>query len=406
MFVLCVFILNPLNLFSQYNETVYLSPLTSHGEDLDLSAVMTVFKESINLEGFEQKLNEPNGINNLDINNDGYIDYIRVVEEVDGNHRLVILQALLGDNQSQDVAVLNIERESNNRIRIQCEGNVVLYGNNYYVDPPVHVHSNIYRWSIWETLFAPRYVVYHSPWRWSHYPQRWHRHSPVVYETYYKRTSYYANHGGFVYTKYRAINHPYYNTYKPRTSTYVVKKPARNIHRHTVHRNTNTHNRTTVSRTNVNRSSTNSNRNNRAGTTTRNKNSNRNTGTTTRTNNSNRNTGTTTRTNNSNRNTRTTKRNSNSDRSTKATTRTNNSNRNTGTTKRNSDSNRSTKATTRNTNSNRNTGTTKRNSNSDRSTKATTRNTNSNRNTGTTKRNSDSNRSTKATNKNSNKRTR
>ena len=53
---------------------------------LDLKAVATLFGESENLEAFEQKLNdEETHISNLDLNGDGQVDYLRVVETAEGN---------------------------------------------------------------------------------------------------------------------------------------------------------------------------------------------------------------------------------------------------------------------------------------------------------------------------------
>ena len=51
-------------------------------ENLDLEAVASVFGESKDLEEFEKKLNDPKTqISNLDLNEDGEVDYLRVLEE-------------------------------------------------------------------------------------------------------------------------------------------------------------------------------------------------------------------------------------------------------------------------------------------------------------------------------------
>ena len=57
--------------------------------NLDLKAVATVFGESKNLEEFENKLNDyDSNISNLDLNKDGQVDYLRVVEDVQNNRCL------------------------------------------------------------------------------------------------------------------------------------------------------------------------------------------------------------------------------------------------------------------------------------------------------------------------------
>src|ERR1035437_10779909 len=62
--------------------------------NLDLKAVSTAFGESKNLEEFEQKLNDyDSGISNLDLNNDGQVDYLRVIEKNENDTHVVVIQA-------------------------------------------------------------------------------------------------------------------------------------------------------------------------------------------------------------------------------------------------------------------------------------------------------------------------
>jgi len=63
------------------------------GDNLNLYAVMKMFQESKTLEEFERNLNdEKSNINNLDLNGDGLIDYIRVIDNVDGDVHNIVLQ--------------------------------------------------------------------------------------------------------------------------------------------------------------------------------------------------------------------------------------------------------------------------------------------------------------------------
>ena len=58
------------------------------GDNLDLNGVLELFKESKDVEDFEKKLNtESNGVNNLDLNEDGEVDYIRVVDQCKMTHQ-------------------------------------------------------------------------------------------------------------------------------------------------------------------------------------------------------------------------------------------------------------------------------------------------------------------------------
>ena len=65
-------------------------------DNLDLKAVASVFGDASNLEDFERRLNDPKSqISNLDLNNDNQVDYLRVVESVEGRAHIVVIQAVL-----------------------------------------------------------------------------------------------------------------------------------------------------------------------------------------------------------------------------------------------------------------------------------------------------------------------
>ena len=89
------------------DETVTVSANSSDiSEGLDLKVVAKLFAEAKNLEEFETMLNNPDSaFCNLDLNGDGQVDYLRVVETGEGNKRLIVLQAILAKDIFQDVAV-------------------------------------------------------------------------------------------------------------------------------------------------------------------------------------------------------------------------------------------------------------------------------------------------------------
>jgi len=107
-------------------------------DNLDLEAVATALGESDNLEQFEQRLNDPqNPLSNLDLNEDGFVDYLRVVEMVEENERFVLIQAVLGEDLYQDVATLLIESNGTDAVTHQRNvtvtiiGDPYIYGENY-----------------------------------------------------------------------------------------------------------------------------------------------------------------------------------------------------------------------------------------------------------------------------------
>jgi hypothetical protein len=104
------------------------------GDNLNLYAVMQIFQESQTLEEFEKNLNDPNSnINNLDLNGDNYVDYLRVIDDVDGNVHNIIIQDQISQNETQDVAVFTVQRFSNGDVQIQLTGDEALYGKNYII---------------------------------------------------------------------------------------------------------------------------------------------------------------------------------------------------------------------------------------------------------------------------------
>ena len=96
-------------------------------DNLDLEAVSSIFGESENLEDFEYRLNNPdNRISNLDLNEDGYIDYLRVVENSDDRNSVILIQAVLDQDIYQDVATIEVERVQNGNPRIQIIGDTYI----------------------------------------------------------------------------------------------------------------------------------------------------------------------------------------------------------------------------------------------------------------------------------------
>ncbi len=143
-------------------------------DNLDLRAVASVFGDSKNLEDFERRLNDPkNQISNLDLNGDGRVDYLRVIESVEGNTHLIIIQSVLGKDLFQDVATVEVEKDNRGEVQVQVVGDVYMYGQNYIYEP-VYVHRPI----IYTTFWVGSYNPYYSPWYWGYYPVYYTHWSP------------------------------------------------------------------------------------------------------------------------------------------------------------------------------------------------------------------------------------
>lgn len=191
------------------------------GDNLNLFAVMKLFQESETLEGFEKKLNDKdNKINNLDLNQDNEVDYIRVIDKPDGSIHNIVLQVPVNETENQDVAVFIVEKDKNDKVNVQLIGDESLYGKNYIIEPedkntataskttetpnPGYVKksttkkvdsngnttiiNNYYEASTWPVVkyvFMPTYTVWVSPWHWRHYPVYWVTWTPWYWHQYY-----------------------------------------------------------------------------------------------------------------------------------------------------------------------------------------------------------------------------
>ena len=244
--------------FADQNITI-IAPTSEAAEGLDLYAVSELFKETPNLEEFEEALNNPNyGINNLDLDGNGQVDFIRVVEEIVNGTHIIVLQAAIWEDEFQDVATIEVEYTGKD-YNMHVQGNEVIYGANYYIAPS-HVHINT--WPIITWIYRPVYRPYHSAYYWGNYPGWWKSHRPLHRNVYHGRTVKYTQRNTFVVTRTARVKNVTRVKYKPRTSVYVTnhivhKKPnnnTRNTHttvRQTTVRNDRNNTSRTVTRTNT-----------------------------------------------------------------------------------------------------------------------------------------------------------
>ena len=94
-------------------------------DNLDLEAVASVFGEAKDLEDFEKRLNDPETqLSNLDLNGDGEVDYLRVMETVKGKTHYIAIQVVIAKDQFQDVATIEVEKTSDDKTQVQVVGDV------------------------------------------------------------------------------------------------------------------------------------------------------------------------------------------------------------------------------------------------------------------------------------------
>jgi len=149
--------------YGEYRNNDYRYDLS---DNLDLEAVASVFYNSKNITDFEKELNDyRNQVSNLDLNNDGYVDYLRLVKLYDRNAHVILIQAVLGRDYFQDVATVVIGRDEYNREYVQIIGDSYLYGEDYILEPVFSRRPSIVRW-----LWSNTNHVYVSRYNWGFYP--------------------------------------------------------------------------------------------------------------------------------------------------------------------------------------------------------------------------------------------
>ena len=205
-------------------------------DNLDLRAVATLFGDSRDLEDFERRLNDPKSqISNLDLNNDNFVDYLRVIEVVEGNAHIIVIQSVLGKDLFQDVASIEVEKDRNNNVTVQVVGDVYMYGNNYIYEP-VFVHRPI----IFTTFWAPMYRPYYSSWYWGYYPSYYTFWNPFPIFRYRNHIALHINFGhSFHYVNHRRCHYAYNSYYGRRGNAYERMHPNRSF----THRNSGYSNR-------------------------------------------------------------------------------------------------------------------------------------------------------------------
>ncbi len=106
------------------------------GDNFSLEAALDLFKQSSSLEDFEKRLNEEDNVaNNLDLNEDGQTDYVRVVDQMDGDVHAIVLQVPISESESQDVAVIEIEKTGAESAVLQIVGDEDVFGEEVIAEP-------------------------------------------------------------------------------------------------------------------------------------------------------------------------------------------------------------------------------------------------------------------------------
>jgi hypothetical protein len=253
------------------------------GDNLDLYAVLDLFQKSKTIEDFEKSLNDEKAkINNLDLNDDKKVDFIKVETKKNGDDFTFILRDPISKSETQDVAVIMVTKDKNKKISLQIIGDKDLYGKDYIVEPapkgtggvtsnpaytgdaPVTVNVPastttiiVEQAPIVQYVYSPAYVPYYPPYYYGFYPP-WFGFATVMAVGIYRSNhwGHYGHGGGYGYHNTNVyVNHNSFNNYN---------NNSRNTSNRVSHNNINSGNRNNINNGNRNTASTRDNNRNSA----------------------------------------------------------------------------------------------------------------------------------------------
>jgi hypothetical protein len=196
------------------------------GDNFSLQGALEMFKQASSPEEFEKLINSADkNVNNLDLNGDGDIDYIKVIDKTDNQVHAFILQVAVTETENQDIAVIELEKTGDTTAVLQIVGDEDIFGEEVIVEsseegdeemennnnglrrgPGADYYEsnrivvNVFFWPSVRFVYRPVYVPWVSPWRWHHYPGWWRPWRPLAWKVYHPGRLYYNRHCAIVHT--------------------------------------------------------------------------------------------------------------------------------------------------------------------------------------------------------------
>jgi hypothetical protein len=168
----------------QNSNGVYVTPKVNNLDaSLDLQALGELVKSSNSASDIEAKLNTEGSINNLDLDNDGNVDYIQVGEYGNSFFHFFSFTTDNSLGDKQQIATIDM-RSSGGNIIMNIGGNQNIYG------PQAYYTSNylLRDFLIYNYVFG-YHPFYHSPYHYGYYPRTYHVYHRAPYRTYRNRVS-------------------------------------------------------------------------------------------------------------------------------------------------------------------------------------------------------------------------
>jgi hypothetical protein len=140
----------------------------------DVNKLGQFVKNSTDPATLEKAINNPsNQINNLDLDKDGNIDYLKVTEP--GKNELAVVDDI-SNNESVTVATIKVNPVDNNQADLNIQGNPNYVGDNYYY----HSHFSFTDFLLLSYLMRP-HPYYVPMYHYGHYPSYYSRTRTVTH---------------------------------------------------------------------------------------------------------------------------------------------------------------------------------------------------------------------------------
>lgn len=226
------------------------------GDNFDLQGALQMFQKASSPEDFERLINsQNNNVNNLDLNGDGETDYIKVIDKMDGDVHAFVLQVPVSEKESQDIAVIELEKTGDTTAILQIIGDEEIYGEQVIVEPDgggddaayinwsnssnlsgpnagyestylPRIVVNVWLWPSVRFVYTPYYRPWISPWRWRYYPSWWRPWRPLHWHVWHPRRVHY--HTGFVVVHTHRVGRAH-RVYTPYRSTSVTVRTRHSV---------------------------------------------------------------------------------------------------------------------------------------------------------------------------------
>lgn len=199
------------------------------GDNFSLQGALEMFKKAGSPEEFEKLINsKDNNVNNLDLNQDGNTDYIKVVCKRENDVQVFVLQDQVSAKESQDIAVIELEKKGKDNAVVEIVGDEDIYGEETIVEPgdgdgtsfienPASLAGgpntevsdfsnngiiiNVWAWPCVRFVYAPSYVLWVSPFAWYSRPVWWHPWRPYAWAVFGPYRYHYAPHYAVITTR-------------------------------------------------------------------------------------------------------------------------------------------------------------------------------------------------------------